>query len=150
MAAFEHRTSRAGDPQLHTHLVVPNLLHGADGKWSAVDSKAIFRNAMTASYVYQAVLRGQLTQRLGVDWTTPVKGIAEVAGLPPDLLGTFSTRRRQILQAMRQAGTSGPNAEQAACLATRPDPPSRPVSRSRRCGNGGQRRPGPPATARRS
>jgi TrwC relaxase len=40
VAAFEHRTSRAGDPQLHTHLVVPNLLRGTDGKWSAVDSRA--------------------------------------------------------------------------------------------------------------
>ena len=97
VAAFEHHTSRAGDPQLHTHLVVPNLLRGADGKWSAVDSKAVYRNALTASYVYHVVLRAQLTERLGITWTAPVKGIAEVAGLPGDLLGTFSTRRRQIL-----------------------------------------------------
>ena len=124
VAAFEHRTSRAGDPQLHTHLVVPNLLHGADGKWSAVDSKAIYRHALTASYLYHAVLRGQLTHRLGVAWTTPDKGIAEVAGLPQDLLGTFSTRRRQILRALEAAGHSGPDAAQAACLATRPAKPA--------------------------
>lgn len=123
-AGFEHHTSRAGDPQLHTHLVVPNLLHGADGKWSAVDAKAIYRHALTGSYLYHAVLRGELTARLGVEWTTPVKGIAEVAGLPPDLLTTFSTRRRQILDAMAQAGTSGPDAAQAACLATRPVKPA--------------------------
>ena len=123
VAAFEHHTSRAGDPQLHTHLVVPNLLRGADGNWSAIDSKAVYRNALTASYVYHAVLRGQLTERLGITWTAPVKGIAEVAGLPTDLLGAFSTRRRQILAAMREAGTSGPDAAQAACLATRPAKP---------------------------
>ena len=58
VAAFEHRTSRAGDPQLHTHLVVPNLLHGADGHWSALDSRALHRHALTGSYVYHAVLRG--------------------------------------------------------------------------------------------
>jgi hypothetical protein len=68
VATFEHRTSRSGDPQLHTHLVVPNLLHGVDGKWSAIDSKAVYRNALTASYIYQAVPRGELTQRLGVGW----------------------------------------------------------------------------------
>jgi conjugative relaxase-like TrwC/TraI family protein len=34
-AAFLHRTSRAGDPQLHTHVVVPNLIQGSDGQWSA-------------------------------------------------------------------------------------------------------------------
>ncbi|MCY7344274.1 MAG: relaxase domain-containing protein, partial [Pseudonocardia sp.] len=124
VAGFEHRTSRAGDPQLHTHLVVPNLLRGADGKWSAVDSKAIYRHALTASYLYHAVLRGQLTARLGVAWTTPEKGIAEIAGIPTDLLATFSTRRRQILQAMAEAGHSGPDAAHAACLATRPDKPA--------------------------
>ena len=122
-AAFEHRTSRAGDPQLHTHLVVPNLLRGSDGKWSAIDSRAVFRHTHTASYVYHAVLRGELTRRLGVGWTAPVKGVAEIAGLPDDLLDTFSTRRRQILAAMRAAGRSGPKAAQAACLATRPDKP---------------------------
>ena len=120
VAGFEHRTSRADDPQLHTHLVVPNLLHGADGKWSAVDAKEIYRHALTASYLYHAVLRGQLTQRLGLAWTAPVKGVAEIDGLPADLLGEFSTRRRQILTAMDTAGTSGPDAAQAACLATRP------------------------------
>src|SRR3954465_12470434 len=30
-AAFRHRTSRAGDPQLHTHVLVANLTLGADG-----------------------------------------------------------------------------------------------------------------------
>ena len=120
VAGFEHRTSRADDPQLHTHLVVPNLLHGADGKWSAVDAKEIYRHALTASYLYHAVLREQLTHRLGLAWTAPVKGVAEIDGIPPDLLGEFSTRRRQILTAMDAAGSSGPDAAQAACLATRP------------------------------
>ncbi len=123
VAAFEHHTSRAGDPQLHTHLVVPNLLHGADGKWSAVDAKQIYRHALTASYLYHASLRGQLTARLGVDWTAPTKGVAEIDGIPADLLGTFSTRRRQIVAAMAAAGITGPNAAQAACLATRPAKP---------------------------
>ena len=124
VAAFEHRTSRAGDPQLHTHLVVPNLLHGADGNWSAIDSKAVYRHALTASYLYHAVLRGQLTQQLGVAWTTPEKGIAEITGIPTDLISTFSTRRRQILKALEAAGHSGPVAAQAACLATRPAKPA--------------------------
>lgn len=39
-AAFEHATSRAGDPQLHTHVVIANLLDGVDGRWSASDTKA--------------------------------------------------------------------------------------------------------------
>ncbi len=120
VAAFEHRSSRAGDPQLHTDLVVRNLLHGIDGKWSAVDSRAIHQHALTASYLYHAVLRGQLTSRLGVAWTAPQKGIAEIAGIPTGLLEAFSTRRRQILTALRERGRSGAGAAQAACLVTRP------------------------------
>ena len=41
-AAFRHRTSRAGDPQLHTHVVVPNLVQGADGRWSAPDGRQLY------------------------------------------------------------------------------------------------------------
>ena len=57
-----------------------------DGKWSAIDSRTVHRHALTASYLYHAVLRGQLTARLGVAWTTPEKGIAEIVGIPADLL----------------------------------------------------------------
>jgi conjugative relaxase-like TrwC/TraI family protein len=132
VAAFEHRTSRAGDPQLHTHLVVPNLLRGVDGKWSAIDSRTVHRNALTASYIYHAALRGQLTARLGVAWTTPEKGIAEIVGIPAELLATFSTRREQIERAMAERGVSGPEAAQAACLATRPaKAPGEPDARLR-------------------
>jgi conjugative relaxase-like TrwC/TraI family protein len=120
VAAFEHRASRAGDPQLHTHLVVPNLLRGADGRWSALDSRAVHRHALTASYLYHAVLRGQLSARLGLAWTTPEKGVAEIAGIPDQLIKTFSQRRRQILGMLDATGRRGPAAAQAACLATRP------------------------------
>jgi hypothetical protein len=68
-ASFEHHTSRADDPQLHTHLVLANLLHGADGKWTALDSRAVHRHKQTGSYVYHATLRAELTRTLGVQWT---------------------------------------------------------------------------------
>ncbi len=38
-AAFRHRASRAGDPQLHTHIVVANLVQAGDGRWSALDGR---------------------------------------------------------------------------------------------------------------
>ena len=61
-AAFRHRTSRAGDPQLHTHVLVANLGRGADGRWSALDGRRLYAQARAASFVYQAVLRGELTR----------------------------------------------------------------------------------------
>jgi conjugative relaxase-like TrwC/TraI family protein len=120
VAAFDHTTSRAGDPQLHTHLVIPNLVHGADGRWSAMDTRALYRHAATASEIYHATLRGELTLRLGVAWTTPSRGRPEIAGIPRSLLLLFSTRRRQIEAELDRAGQTGPAAAQRACLTTRP------------------------------
>ena len=146
-AAFTHHTSRADDPQLHTHLVIANVLQGDDGRWSAVDSRAVYRHAKTAGYLYQAALRHHLSDQLGVAWTEVVKGVAEIDGIPKELLTEFSTRRRDILHALNPPGitNAGPGvgiaepaiaspvpprggvltrgrrrAAQAACLATRP------------------------------
>jgi conjugative relaxase-like TrwC/TraI family protein len=120
VAAFEHHTSRAGDPQIHTHLVMPNLLHGADDKWSAIDSRALFRHALTASHVYHVVLRSELTRRLGLEWGPVVRGIAELSAVPAPVRRAFSARRRQIENELELTGRSGPGAAQHACLTTRP------------------------------
>lgn len=118
-AAFRHRTSRVGDPQLHTHLLVANLARGIDGRWSALDGRRLYAHARTASFVYQAVLRGELTHALGVEWTPVQKGIAEIAGVPEAVMRAFSRRRAEIVAAMTQRGTSGARAAEAAALATR-------------------------------
>jgi conjugative relaxase-like TrwC/TraI family protein len=44
-AAFLHRTSRAGDPHLHTHVLVANLVFGRDGRWSALDARLLYAHA---------------------------------------------------------------------------------------------------------
>jgi conjugative relaxase-like TrwC/TraI family protein len=119
-SAFEHRSSRCGDPQLHTHVVVANLLHGQDGQWSALDTREIYAHARTAGFIYQAVLRGELTRTLGVSWTPVRNGQAEIAGMPPRLLRLFSKRRAQIEAQLDQLGLDTPQAAQAATLDTRP------------------------------
>lgn len=119
-AAFAHRTSRANDPQLHTHVVLANLLRGADGKWSAIDSWALHRHATTASYVYHASLRSELTRDLGVCWSRVEKGIAEIAGIPADLTRAFSSRRAAIEHELADSGRDDRAAAQRACLHTRP------------------------------
>jgi conjugative relaxase-like TrwC/TraI family protein len=69
-AAFRHRTSRAGDPQLHTHVLVANLGRGPDGRWSALDGRRLYAQARATSFVYQAVLRSELSRRLELEWLT--------------------------------------------------------------------------------
>jgi hypothetical protein len=75
-AAFGHRTSRAGDPLLHTHVVVGNVTQGDDGRWSALDGRLLYRHAKTAGFLYQAALRAELTDRLQVRWNAVERGNA--------------------------------------------------------------------------
>lgn len=118
-AGYRHRASREGDPQLHTHVLVANLAQGSDGRWSALDGRRLYAHATAASRVYQAVLRGELTRALGVEWSAVSRGIAEIKGLPADVLRAFSRRRVQIEAAMAERGTSGARAAEGAALATR-------------------------------
>jgi Ti-type conjugative transfer relaxase TraA len=118
-AAFVHRSSRAGDPQLHTHVLVANLAHCEDGKWRALDGKALLWQAHTAGYLYKAHLRHELTRRLGVGWAPVLKGAAEIDGIAPDLCRLFSTRRREIEDELAARGASSPQAARAAGLETR-------------------------------
>ncbi len=92
-AAFRHRTSRAGDPNLHTHVVVANRLFGADGRWSALDAKAVYAQAKTAGTLYEASLRAQLRD-LGLTWTVARSGLVEIDGVPHAVRRAFSQRRQ--------------------------------------------------------
>lgn len=47
-AAFGHRMSRAGDPQLHTHVLVANLIRTPDGQWRSLDGQRLYRRAKSA------------------------------------------------------------------------------------------------------
>ena len=119
-AAFRHRTSRAQDPHLHTHVIVANMARTADDEWRALDGEAILRTyRLAAGYLYEAQLRHELTRRLGVEWTEPAKGMAEIAQVPEEAIRAFSTRRRSLLEHMEALGTEGFAASRVAALATR-------------------------------
>ena len=106
-AAFRHRTSRAGDPQLHTHVLVANLGRGPDGRWSALDGRRLYAHARAASFVYQAVLRAELTRTLGLEWLPVRNGIADLLGVPKSLLRAFSRRRVEITAALASSRHQG-------------------------------------------
>ena len=102
-AAFRHRSSRAGDPHLHTHVLVANMTRGPDGRWATLDGRHLYLHAKTAGYLYEAHLRLELTQRLGVAWGPVVNGIADLEGIPDEVLRAFSTRRVEIEAALAEA-----------------------------------------------
>ncbi|UGS36114.1 ATP-dependent RecD-like DNA helicase [Capillimicrobium parvum] len=117
--AYRHRTSRAGDPQLHTHVVAANLAQGADGRWTALHAAPLYAHAKTVGYLYQAALRDQLSRSLGVQWGPVVKGAAEIEGMPREALEHFSQRRAEILDALHVRGLQSAAAARAAALETR-------------------------------
>jgi hypothetical protein len=120
--AFEHRMSRSGDPNSHTHVLVQNAAQGPDGRWTALDSDRLYAQLMAADHLYLAAERAALTQRLGVRWG-PVderSGAAEILGLDDrTLIERFSKRSEQIDHWLDTHGLSGIKASSAAAVATR-------------------------------
>lgn len=101
IASFRQTTSRADDPQLHTHAVISAKVQTVDGRWLALDARYLKRHQRTLGGIYQSVLRAELAATLGVDWQPIVKGQAEIAGMPAELLERFSKRTRDIDHALK-------------------------------------------------
>lgn len=118
-AAFRHRTSRAGDPQLHTHVLVANMTRGPDGRWTALDGRRLYAHAKTGGFLYQAQLRAELVRRLGLQFTPVRRGVGEVDGLPKPLLKAFSRRRAEVEAELERRGETSAGAAQVAALHSR-------------------------------
>jgi len=128
--AYQHETSRCGDPHLHTHVIVPNRQARADGVLVSIDSKSLFHEAKAAGIVYQAVLRQELHAELGMEWAPvdPFTGMAEVAAVTKECIKAWSqrsTRLREWAHNNLVVVDGEPSAQQlaAAQKATRPAKP---------------------------
>jgi conjugative relaxase-like TrwC/TraI family protein len=95
-AAYRHRLSRAGDPQLHTHVVVANMTW-AEGRWTTLEAHGLYEHAFAAGALYRAALRAEVRERLPwVSWREVGRGLFEIEGLPDAVLREFSRRRVEI------------------------------------------------------
>src|SRR6266498_3933849 len=94
---FDHRTSRAGDPLLHTHVIVANRVQGPDGRWTALDGRDLYRHRLAADAIYRGAYQRALSRSLGVGWSDADQyGNREVAGIPDELVRAFSKRADAI------------------------------------------------------
>ncbi|MFC3058384.1 MobF family relaxase [Paenirhodobacter populi] len=117
---FRHDTSRALDPQLHTHAVIQNMVLGPDGRWTALTNEPLYENKMLLGSIYRNGLARELTE-LGytVDRVGPA-GIVEIRGVPQELMDGFSKRRQEIEAALKDYGAEPTARDSAlAALATR-------------------------------
>ncbi|WP_082606330.1 MobF family relaxase [Nocardioides sp. Root190] len=104
--AFTHRDSRAGDPDLHTHVAVANkvqtLSPDGTGKWLAIDGRLMFKAKVSASETYNTALERHLTEALGVQFAerpntdARKRPIREITGVDPELNTRFSKRRASV------------------------------------------------------
>ncbi|MGH9153969.1 MAG: MobF family relaxase, partial [Acidimicrobiales bacterium] len=126
VAGFFHRTSREGDPQLHTHCLIANLVRRPDGTHVAFDGNPLHDWAKAAGTVYQAELQRLLTQELGVAWGPDRNNTREMVGIDRKVLRAFSKRSVAIEAELEAQGAvyespaARMRADDAASLATRP------------------------------
>ena len=105
-AAFTHRDSRAGDPDLHTHVAISNKVRVRDAagiaRWMALDGRPLYKATVSASEVYNSRLELYLHQSLGVTFSERAqpdlrkRAVREIDGIPTDLMQRWSSRREAI------------------------------------------------------
>jgi conjugative relaxase-like TrwC/TraI family protein len=100
--AFDHYDSRAGDPHLHTHVVVSNKVRTAqDGKWRSLDGRPLHAATVALSELHEAVFADHLTRMFGVGWEAREMGRDRnpawaIRAVPEELVAEFSSRSREI------------------------------------------------------
>ena len=100
--AFTHRDSRAGDPDLHTHVAVANKVQTLDGRWLSIDGRVLFKATVAASETYNTALEQHLRADLGVTFAerpnedARKRPVREVVGVDPRLNERWSSRRVSI------------------------------------------------------
>lgn len=122
VASFQHGTSRAQDPQLHTHNVIMNATRGVDGSWRSLEPRALYQLQKQIGAIYRQELALKVRE-LGYEIEAGKESMFEIRGVSTDVMAAFSTRSAEIEAALGERGTSREEAsaaeKQVAALDTR-------------------------------
>lgn len=101
---FDHRTSRAQEPQLHSHFAVLNrVTTSSDGKIRALDGRGFAPILEGADALYLRGLERRMTTGFPVVFSLRPDGMArEILGVSQRLCAEASTRRAQVLERTEQ------------------------------------------------
>lgn len=102
-AGFTHWDSREGDPHLHDHVLISNIVKRADGSTGALDGKALYSAAVAISERHTNLFMDKLTESLGVQWRQrEMPGtkscVYDLVGIDDRLIDAFSRRNAEISQ----------------------------------------------------
>jgi conjugative relaxase-like TrwC/TraI family protein len=95
-AVFRQHTSRTADPQLHSHAVVSAKVQDDTGTWLALDARFLKYQQRSIGWIYDAALRTEMTNRLGVDWRERDNSVFDLACVPEQVRDTFAERSAQL------------------------------------------------------
>lgn len=105
--SFLHRTSRAADPHLHSHVLLLNIGQRQDGSYCALDARPLFAAQRLVRALYDSELRARLTAG-GMEFAPPTRGFADLVSVPPTALREFSRQGALVQAALAAAGPLGP------------------------------------------
>ena len=117
-ALFEHGTSRAQDPLLHTHSLLFNACVREDGSTGTIYSAPIYRAKMLLGLHYRVQFAHLLEQNLGLRTVAKGRGFALV-GIAQSVIDHFSKRRQTIKTVLKERGLESARAAAAVTLETR-------------------------------
>lgn len=118
VARFRHETSRARDPQLHTHCIVMNLTRRPDGEWRALKNDEIVKRVLFLGQVYRDTLAQELVKqgyklRYDADGRLPKEGLFELAHFTDSQIEAFSVRSQQVEDQLHKKGLTRESATSA-------------------------------------
>ncbi|HWD25030.1 MAG TPA: MobF family relaxase [Acidimicrobiales bacterium] len=119
VAGFVHRTSRAADPHLHTHLLVVNLGRDPDGCWSTLDARALFVHARASSALYGAHLRHAISTGVDLHFAPRRSGVIDLIGARDGTINLFSRRSLEVAASLEGGGFVSRRANRIAAEKTR-------------------------------
>ena len=122
VASFRHDTSRAQDPQLHTHNVIMNMTRNADGTWRSLEPRALYQLQKAIGAIYRQELAVGV-RALGYEIVPGKDSLFEIKGASPDVIRAFSERAAQVEARLAERGqtreTASAEEKQIAALDTR-------------------------------
>ncbi|MBV9007810.1 MAG: relaxase domain-containing protein [Verrucomicrobia bacterium] len=101
-ALFQHDTSRALDPHLHTHCIIFNATHdNTEKRWKALQNAEMLAAQKYVENVYYHEL-ARVIQQLGYATENSSRGDFRIVGVSSELCNKFSKRHRQIDEQTRE------------------------------------------------
>ncbi|WP_327359871.1 MobF family relaxase [Streptomyces sp. NBC_01304] len=100
-AVFDHQVSRAGDPQMHSHVALLNKIKVTDEygqeHWVSLDSRALNKARAAASAIYERTMEQAIERDTDVVFETRPDGKSrEIKGMAPELLDAMSERKFEV------------------------------------------------------